>query len=172
MQLSSDLSNYTQWSGYTAIACLFLTILAFIFQWNFRFRLFGVTSFMTVLTAGLFALGLGLFVRTEIPNAARYALVYDNGATQTVIAVPSTIDPNSIEPTLRQAAIDLFSFGRAGAERKMTIRMRTILHPTAGVSQPLYLGQVRRSLGSRLDDNLEIEIFSRNVAQLPPNKSA
>jgi hypothetical protein len=45
--------------------------------------------------------------------------------------------------------------------------MRTVLHPEAGVSQPLYLGQVKRSLTVRDDDNLEIEVFSRNVAQLP-----
>jgi hypothetical protein len=167
MQLPSDLSTYTQWSGYTTIACLLLTIIAFILKWGFRFRLFGVTSFMTVLTAGLFALGLGLFVRTEIPNAARYALVYDNAATQATIAVPATIDPSAIEPTLRQAALDLFSSGRGGASNQMTVRMRTVLHPEAGVSQPLYLGQVKRSLSVRDDENLEIEVFSRNVAQLP-----
>jgi hypothetical protein len=167
MQLPNDISTYTQWSGYTAIACLLLTIIAFIFKWGFRFRLFGVTSFMVVVTGGLFALGLGLFVRTEIPNAARYALVYDNGAAQTTIAVPATIDPDSIEPTLRQAAIDLFSPGRGGTEGKLTIRMRTILHPEAGLSQPLYLGQVKRSLVARDDENLEIEIFPKNIAQLP-----
>ena len=34
------------------------------------------------------------------------------------------------------------------------------------MSQPLYLGQIKRSLGAKNDENMEIEIFSQNIAQL------
>jgi hypothetical protein len=96
-----------------------------------RFRLVGVTSFMTVLTVGIFGLGLGLFTRTEIPGAVRFSLVYDNGANQAVISLPNTVTPEQVEATLKQAASDLFSSGRAGAggNNQFIISARTLVHP-------------------------------------------
>lgn len=169
MTIPTDLSNYTQWSGYFTIACFILSILAFVLGWGIRFRLVGVTSFMTVLTLSFFALGLGLFKHIEITGATRYSLVYDNGATQVVIAVPPQIKRSEIEPTLRQAAADLFSFGRysQGEENQLTIRLRTVTHPQPGISQPLFLGQIKRSLADREDKQMEVEIFAQNVNQLP-----
>jgi hypothetical protein len=124
---------------------------------------------MLVLTAGLFALSLVPLTRTVIPGGVRFSLVYDNGATQAVISVPTTISPPQLEATLRQAASDLYSFGRLGApgQNQLTIRARTILHPERGISQPIYLGQVKRSLGSRQDPDMTIEIYSEKFAQLP-----
>jgi hypothetical protein len=97
--------------------------------------------------------------------------VYDNGATQAVISVPPKITESELEATLRQAANDLFSYGRnsIGGEEQLTIRARTLLHPKPGVSAPLYLGQAKRSLASRNDDQMKIEIFSKNLAKLPKN---
>jgi hypothetical protein len=168
MNIPTDLLTYTKWSGIATIVCLVLTLLAFIFRWGLRFRLVGVTSFMGVLTAGIFALNLGLFTRTEIPGAVRYVLVYDNGANQTVIAVPPEVDESAIEPTLRQAAVDLYSYGRSslGGEDQLIIRLRTVIHPEPGVSQPLFLGEIKRSLSSRDDENMQVEIFNNNLAQL------
>ena len=168
MELSVDFATYTQWLAYITLAFLVLALLGFIFQWGIRFRLVGVTGFMIVLTAGCFALSLGLFTRTVIPGAVRFAVVYDSGTNQAVISVPSTISESELKATLQQAANDLFSYGRTaiGGDDKMTIRARTLVHPQTGITKPLYLGQVRRSLSQREDDNLDIEIFSQNLAQL------
>jgi hypothetical protein len=55
--------------------------------------------------------------------------VYDNGATQAVITVAPTITNNEVEATLRQAASDLYSYGRLGGDAdQLTIRIRTIIH--------------------------------------------
>lgn len=169
MTIQTDLFTYAQWSGIATIGCLILAIIAFVVGWGFRFRLVGVTSFMGVLTLGIFALGLGLFTHTEIPGAVRYSLVYDNGANQAVVAVPPEVESSAIEPTLRQAATDLYSYGRTGTNGNniFTVKLRTLLHPETGVSQPLYLGKASRSLISRSDDNIQIEIFTENLAQLP-----
>lgn len=157
-----------QWAGILTLVCAALTVLAFILKWGIRFRLVGVTSFMGVLTGGLFALNLGLFTRPAIPGAIRYSVIYDNGASLVAIAIPPQITESELEATLRQAAGDLFSYGRTSQTgSQMTIRARTILHPEPGISQPLYLGQVKRSLASREDDQLEIEIYSDKFAQLP-----
>lgn len=167
--MSLEFSSYTQWSGWLTLACLLLSLLGFIFGWGIRFRLVGVTGFMAVLTVGLFALGLGLFERTEIKGAVRFSLVYDNGANQAVIVVPATISESALDATLRQAAEDLFSYGRTGigGDNKLTVRARTIIHPEPGISQPLYLGQVKRSLAVRQDEQMEVEIFQDKFAALP-----
>lgn len=169
MMIPTDLLIYAQWSGILTIVSFVVTILAFVLGWGFRFRFVGITGFMGVLTFGIFALKLGLITHTEIPGARRYSLVYDNGANQVVIAVPPQVEDSQIEPTLRQAAADLYSPGRNATDDddRLTIRLRTILHPEPGISRPLYLGQIRRSLFSREDENMEVKIFTDNLAQLP-----
>jgi hypothetical protein len=169
MKIPTDLLTYTQWSAIATIICLVLTILAFILKWSWRFRLVGATSFMGVITLSILALNLGLFTRPTIPGAARYVLIYDNGADQAVIAVPPEVDHSAIEPTLRQAAVDLYSSGRISltGNNQLSIRLRTILHPETGISQPLYLGEVKRSLFQKDDENMQVEVFNENLAQLP-----
>ncbi|WP_026734175.1 Ycf51 family protein [Fischerella sp. PCC 9605] len=168
----ADFIQYAQWSGIATLVFAALTVLGFILKWGLRFRLVGTTGFMLVLTAGLFALSLAPLTRTVIPGAVRYKLVYDNGATQTVIAISPEITPTELEATLRQAASDLYSYGRMGkpGQNQLTIRARTILHPEPGISVPFYLGQVKRSLVNREDPQMAIEIYHDRFAQLPkPN---
>ncbi len=172
MNVNSDLLMYSQWAGILTAALAVLTVLAFFLKWGFRFRLVGVTSFMGVIAISIFGLGLGLFTRTEIPGAVRYSLVYDTGGAQTVITVPPTIAPSELEATMRQAAADLYSPGRSGRGKDyMTIRVRTIVHPEPGVSQPLFLGEVRRSLAKQDDEKMAIDIFPERVAALQKYKA-
>ncbi|MGF1589080.1 MAG: Ycf51 family protein [Pleurocapsa sp.] len=165
----TNLFTYAKWSGIATIICLVVAIISFIVGWGFRFRLVGVTSFMGVLTAGIFALGLGLFPHTEIPGAVRYSLIYDSGANQAVVAVAPDIEKSAIEPTLIQAASDLYSYGRTGVggNNQFIVKLRTVLHPQEGVSQPLFLGEAKRSLIDRGNEDIEIEVFEQNLAQLP-----
>ena len=163
-----DFFTYAKWSGIATIVCLIVAIVSFVAGWSFRFRLVGVTSFMSVLTAGIFALGLGLFPHAEIPGAERYALVYDSGANQAVVAVSPDIEESAIEPTLIQAVTDLYSYGRTGAagNNQFTVKLRTVLHPKMGVSQPLFLGEAKRPLIDRNAENIKINLFSQNIQQL------
>ncbi len=174
MTLPTDIFVYAKWSGITTVLCLVVAILSFVLGWSFRFRLVGVTSFMGVLTAGIFALGLGLFPHAQIPGAARYTLVYDNGANQAVVAVAPDIEKSAIEPTLLQAATNLYSYGRSGVDgnNQFTVKLRTVLHPHKGVSQPLFLGEAKRSLIARGDQDIEINVFSENLTKLPRPSSS
>jgi hypothetical protein len=168
MDIPLNFAKYTQWSGIATLVFLVLTIIAFLVGWGIRFRLVGVTSFMAVLTVGIFGLGLGLFTRTEIPGAVRFSLVYDNGANQAVISLPNTVTPDEVEATLKQAASDLFSSGRAGTSGKsqFIISARTLIHPQPGLSAPLYLGQIKRSVSAQPDDTNELRLFPENFAKL------
>ena len=167
MEFNLDFSNYTLWSFYGTIAFFLLTIVGFIFKWGVRFRFFGITSFMTVLTVGLFALSLGLFERVEIEGALRYKLVYDTGTNQAVISVPLEITPNELDATLQQASIDLFSYGRTATDEdsKLTIRARVQFHED-GFTYPIYLGQIRSSLVKRGDADAQITIFDDQFDRL------
>jgi hypothetical protein len=169
MTLPTDIFTYVRWSGIATIATLIVTIIAFIAKWGFRFRLVGATSFMGVLTIGIFALGLSFFPHETIPGAVRYSLVYDNGSNLAVVSVPQNIDRTAIEPTLRQAASDLYSYGRTGTKGndRFIIRLRTVLHPNDRTSQPLFLGEARRPISNRQDKNIAIEVFEKNLQQLP-----
>lgn len=173
MTLPTDIFTYAKWSGIGTIIVLVVAILAFVLGWGFRFRLVGVTSFMGVLTASIFALGLGLFPHTEIPGAARYKLIYDSGANQAVVAVAPTIEKSAIEPTLLQAASDLYSYGRTGVNgnTQFTIKLRTVLHPKSGESLPLFLGVAKRSLVSNGDQGIKIDVFAKNIRKLPKSQN-
>jgi hypothetical protein len=169
MLTTAEFLQYSLWMGIATLAFAALTVLGLILKWGIRFRLVGVTGFSLVLTAGLFALSLAPLSRTVIPGAARFTLVYDTGASQTVIVVSPKITEPQLEATLRQAASDLYSYGRLGAatDNNLTIRARTVIHPEPGVSQPLFLGQIKRSLVSREDNQMAIEIYKDKLALLP-----
>ena len=169
MELNSDLFVYAKWLGFATILSLVVAVVSFVAGWSFRFRLVGVTSFMTVLTLGTLALGLSFFPKVEIPGAARYTLTYDNGANQAVVAVAPDIEKSAIEPTLLQAATDLYSYGRTGTggNNQFTIKLRTVIHPEVGVSKPLFLGEAKRSLVASGDEDIQIDVFKKSLKQLP-----
>ncbi|MCS7293006.1 MAG: Ycf51 family protein [Gloeomargarita sp. SKYBB_i_bin120] len=168
----AEFAQAARWLGGLTLFMGVVTAVAFIAQWGIRFRLVGITAFMLVLTGGLFALGLTPVTRTVLPDAVRYTTVYDNGGTQAVIAVPRDITPTQLHATLQQAANDLFSYGRlAKGEPVLTIRARTLLHPEPGVTEPVYLGYVRRSLRQREDPAMVIELDTQALARVAANHS-
>lgn len=168
MLFGLSLITIALWSGFLTLVCAAVTLLGWLLKWDVRFRLVGATGFMGVLTGGLFALGLGLHTRPHIPDAVKYVRVFDSGASQVVIVVPPTITATALEATLQQAAIDLYSRGRlAQGEATMTIRARAVLHPKPGVSQPVYVGQVKPSLASPTDQAGIVEIDRAQLALLP-----
>ncbi len=171
MITTAEFLQFAQWSGIATLVFAVLAGLAFLLQWGFRFRLVGITGFMAVLTGGLFALSLVPFTRTLVPGSVRFSVVYDNSGPQAVIAVAPTITESELQATLQQAANNLFSPGRLAPNTPiLTIRARTILHPQEGVSEPLYLGQVQRSLLVRDDPNMTIETYPNQLARLPKPK--
>jgi hypothetical protein len=173
MLSTAELLNYSKWCGLLTLVFAGITVLGFIFKWGIRFRLVGVTAFMGVLTGGVLGLGLGLFNRTEIPGAVRYVRVFDNGAREIVIAVTPEINQPQLEATLQQAASDLFSPGRVGrSDQFLTIRARALIHPEPGVSEPVYIGEVKRSIYNREDNKLQIQVFPDRLGRVQEYQSA
>jgi hypothetical protein len=48
----------------------------------------------------------------------------------------------------------------------MHVRMRSIVHPQAGVSEPVYLGEAVRNLSNRDSQELEIVVDRKNLSKL------
>ncbi|MBE9032926.1 Ycf51 family protein [filamentous cyanobacterium LEGE 11480] len=163
----ADLQTYALWIAYAGAALVVLTIVAWILKWGWRFRLVGVTSFTFVVAASVFALSLSFTPRVVVPGTVRYARVFDRQSDQAVIAVPATVTEAQLEATLRQAAIDLSTASRTSPDGMLTIRARTVVHTQPGLSLPLYLGQVQRSLETRGDADMQIDLYPDNLALLP-----
>ena len=172
MITTTQFFQYCQWSGIATLAFTAITILALVLGWSFRFRLVGATGFMGVLTAGLFALSLVPIVHTEIPGALHYSLIYDNGSDRATIVVQTPITEAGLDATLRQASTDLYSYGRSGqADRQLKIRARTVIHPALGISEPLVLGEVTRSLSGGEDRPLDVRIDRTNLSKVAKTKA-
>ena len=165
---TADFWLATQYFAYASLGMGLLTAIAFFFKWGFRFRLVGITGFMIVLMSGAFGLSFVPIVQTDIPGSVRFEVTYDNGLSQAVIAVAPTISETELDATLRQAASNLFSLGRAGGiNEKFLIRARTVLHKESGLSVPLYLGDIRRSMAVREDEQMIVTLYPDALAQLP-----
>jgi Protein of function (DUF2518) len=168
---TAEFLKYCQWSGIVTIAFAVATILALVLKWGFKYRLVGATGFMGVLTAGLFALSLVPIVHTNVPGALHYSLIYDNGSDRATIALKTPISEAGLDATLRQAAADLYSYGRSGSvDRQLKVLARTVIHPRPGVSEPVVLGEVTRSLGGGEDSELHVRIERDNLAKLVPTR--
>jgi len=169
---TANFLSAAEWGGILTLAGGAIVALAFWLKWGIRFRLVGAVGFMGVLTVGLFGLGLVPFVRTSVPGAVPYTTIYDAGANEAVIAVRVPITEDALTATLKQAAGNLFSPGRLNRDDgQLLIRARTVLHPEPGISQPLYLGQVTRSLLGG-EDTMEITLFHDNLTKLPQPEEA
>lgn len=163
MPTPQEFLEATKWAAGGTLVLALITVLAFVFGWGIRFRLVGATSFAAVLTGGLLGLSFEPFTRTVIPGAVNYATVYDSGAAQVVIAVPSTVDEESLEATLQQAASNLFKPYRLGLPGETaTIRARTILHEP-GVSKLVYLGQIQPAENRQFD----VTLYPEQLHRLP-----
>jgi Protein of function (DUF2518) len=169
---TAEFFKYCQWSGIVTLAFAAITILALVLKWSFKFRLVGATGFMCVLTGGLFALSLVPIVHTAVPGALNYSLIYDNGSDRATITIKTPISETALAATLRQASADLYSYGRSGqADRQLKIRARTVIHPRPGLSEPLVLGEVTRSLAGGEDNAVEIRIDRNNLAKVAQAKA-
>jgi hypothetical protein len=171
MPTPADFFTYTQWSGLLGMGLAVLAGLGFLFKWGIRFRLVGATGFTIVLTVGLFALSVVPLTRTVVPGATRFTTVYDSGATLATIAVPPTITEEQLRATLQQASSDLFTAGRLGrSQEPFLLRARTVVHIKDGLSQPLYLGELKQSRPDGGVEPIAIRIYPENFAKLPPAK--
>ncbi|MEO1179331.1 MAG: Ycf51 family protein [Cyanobacteria bacterium J06636_28] len=141
----------TKWMGIATLAMTALTALAFLTKWGIRFRLVGASAFCGVLTAGFLGLSFQPLVPIKFEGSVPYTTVFDSGASQLVIAVPADITDAQLEATLQQAAVNSFKPSRlSGGVQGAMIRARAIIHRDPGISDLVYLGQVKPDADAEL----------------------
>jgi hypothetical protein len=135
------------WLGRITIGLMVITAIAWLTKQKWRFRAFGTTAFMVVLTSGVWTLAVvPSIVKPKVSGAARYEPVFDRNGARAVVVVKPTIDRKTLEATLRQAYIDLSSSGRnLKTGDTFTVVARTVVHPRPGVSRLLVLGTAQRT---------------------------
>ena len=141
----------TKWMGIATLALTALTALAFLTKWGIRFRLVGASAFCGVLTAGFLGLSFQPLVPITFEGSVPYTTVFDSGASQLVIAVPADITDAQLAATLQQAAVNSFNPSRlSGGVQGAMIRARAIVHRDPGISDLVYLGQVKPDADAEL----------------------
>ena len=102
-----------------------------------------------------------------IPGAVPFATVYDSGASNIVITVPSTISEAALDATLRQAASNLFKPYRLGVPGNGPTVVPAPLSMSRGECPRLmYLGQVKPDPSGSKGSDYQVTIDTQKLAQL------
>ena len=136
------------WLAIAGGVLLLLTVLAFVSGWGMRFRLVGVSSFTLLLAAGCGAFAISYSPRTSIEGAQVVPVVFDNGGSLVVAAVPADFPLEAAAPSVEQVATNLRGSGRSSADGLVHVRLRQLQAQTNGSSKPQVLAEATRDLRS------------------------
>ena len=134
------LENTPKIFGFLGILLLCVTVIAFIFNFGFKFRIIGATIFSLLLSLSSWAFIQSYTEKVVIEDAKYIPIVYDNGFDLIIAKADDDFPEESIEPTLEQLSENLRKGSRAGANVK--IKIRKLEKISDGVSKPVVIGAV------------------------------
>ena len=138
------LENTPKIFGYFGIFLLMGTVIAFILNFNFKFRIVGATVFSLLLSLSSWAFIQSYTEKVEIEGARYLPIVYDNGFDLIIAKAEDDFPEESIEPTLKQLSENLRKGSRSGANVK--IKIRKLEKISEGVSKPVVIGEVQKTV--------------------------
>ena len=138
------LENTPKIFGFLGIVLLCVTVIAFIFNFGFKFRIIGATIFSLLLSLSSWAFIQSYTEKVVIENARYVPIVYDNGFNLIIAKADDNFPEESIEPTLEQLSENLRKGSRSGANVK--IKIRKLEKISDGVSKPVVLGEVQKKV--------------------------
>jgi len=130
--------------GFLGIFLLFVTLIAFIFNFGFKFRIIGATIFSLLLSLSSWAFIQSYTENVVIENAKYVPIVYDNGFDLIIAKADDDFLDESIEPTLEQLLENLRKGSRSGANVK--IKIRKLEKISDGISKPVVIGEVQKNV--------------------------
>ena len=130
--------------GSLGILLLCFTVIAFIFNFGFKFRITGATIFSLLLSLSSWAFIQSYTEKVVIEDAKYIPIVYDNGFDLIIAKADDDFPEESIEPTLRQLSENLRKGSRSGANVK--IKIRKIEKISDGISKPVVIGEVQKKV--------------------------
>ena len=109
------LNNTPKIFGFFGILLLIGTLISFIFNFGFKFRIIGATIFSLLLSLSSWAFIQSYNEKVMIEGAKYVPIVYDNGFDLIVAKADDEFPEESIEPTLKQLSENLRKGSRSGA---------------------------------------------------------
>ena len=138
------LENTPKIFGIFGILLLIGTIVAFIFNFSFKFRIIGATIFSLLLSLSSWAFIQSYTEKVVIEGAKYLPIVYDNGFDLIIAKAEEAFPEESIEPTLEQLSDNLMKGSRSGANVK--IKIRKLEKIANGISKPVIIGEVQKNV--------------------------
>ena len=138
------LENTPKIFGFLGIFLLCFTVIAFILNFSFKFRIIGATIFSLLLSLSSWAFIQSYTEKVVIEDAKYVPIVYDNGFDLIIATADDDFPGESIEPTLEQLSENLRKGSRSGANVK--IKIRKLEKISDGVSKPVVIGEVQKNV--------------------------
>ena len=138
------LENTPKIFGFLGIFILCITVIAFIFNFGFKFRIIGATIFALLLSLSSWAFIQSYTEKVIIEDAKYVPIVYDNGFDLIIAKAEDEFPEESIEPTLKQLSKNLRRGSRSGANVK--IKIRKLEKISDDVSKPVVIGEVQKNV--------------------------
>ena len=129
--------------GFLGIFLLLGTLIAFIFNLAFKFRITGAAIFSLLLSLSSWAFIQSYTENIKIDGAKYVPTVYDNGFDLIVTKADNDFPEEAIEPTLKQLSGNLKKGSRAGS--KVKIKIRKLEKISNDVSKPIVIGEIEKS---------------------------
>ena len=128
--------------GLLGILLFIVTLLSFILNYKFKFRLTGATIFSLLLSLSSWAFIQSYSEKVKIEGAKYVPIVYDNGFDLIIAKANDDFPSEAIEPTLKQLSENLKKGSRSGS--KVKIKIRKIEKISENVSKPIIIGETEK----------------------------
>lgn len=138
------LENTPKIFGLFGILLLITTIIAFIFNFGFKFRITGAAIFSFLLSLSSWAFIQSYSEKVVIEGAKYVPIVYDNGFDLIIAKAEDDFPKEAIAPTLEQLSENLRKGSRSGANVK--IKIRKLEKISTGISKPIIIGEVQKDI--------------------------
>ena len=136
------LENTPKIFGILGIFLMFITIVAFIFNFSFKFRITGATIFSLLLSISSWAFMQSYSEKVVIEGARYVPIVYDNGFDLVIAKAEDDFPEEAIKPTLQQLSDNLRKGSRSGANVK--IKLRKLEKISDEISKPVVIGETEK----------------------------
>ena len=138
------LENTPKIFGFLGVSLFVGTLISFIFDFGFKFRIIGATIFSLLLSLSSWAFIQSYNEKVLIEGSKYVPIVYDNGFDIIIAKAEEDFPDEAIEPTLKQLSENLRKGSRSGANVK--IKIRKLEKISDGVSKPVVIGEVQKNV--------------------------
>ena len=138
------LDNTPKIFGFLGIFLFLVSIISFIFNFGFKFRIVGATIFSLLLSLSSWAFIQSYSEKVSIDGAKYLPIVYDNGFDLIIAKADNEFPQEAIEPTLLQLSQNLRRGSRSGADVK--IKIRKLEQISNGISKPVIIGEIEKNV--------------------------